>query len=190
MHLEALVRRLALAVAVRERLERRRAPLARLADRREEERLHHPRRRRLDEVRAGDEQRVVARRARPAAPARAGRRSPARTASSRAAARRRRGRRRPTRPNRPRFARSSAACRPRGRCATATRRSVADARRRLERRSGQPGDPRGHAASAGAILRRSGGSQHELGRLGPRREAERHERRAEPGRDVHPRRLR
>ena len=60
---KALVARLALRVAVRERLERTRAAVARLADRREEERLQHPRARRVDEVRARDEDRVVGRRA-------------------------------------------------------------------------------------------------------------------------------
>src|SRR5206468_1477610 len=60
--LEALIRRLALAVAVGERLERGRVALTCLADRREKQRLHDPRRRRLHEIRARDEKRVVARR--------------------------------------------------------------------------------------------------------------------------------
>src|SRR5919106_4319005 len=52
VHEEALVVRLALGIAVSERLERPRALVPRLADRRQEERLHHPRARRVDEVRA------------------------------------------------------------------------------------------------------------------------------------------
>ena len=60
---EALVRRLALGVAVGERLDRLRAALARLADRGEEERLQHPGTRLVTEVGAGDEHRVVRRRA-------------------------------------------------------------------------------------------------------------------------------
>ena len=56
--------RLALRVAVGEGLERLRAAVARVADRREEERLEHPRARAVDEVRAGDEHRVVGGRAR------------------------------------------------------------------------------------------------------------------------------
>ena len=50
-------------IAVGERLERPGAPLARVADRGEEERLHHPRPRRIGEVGARDEDGVVARRA-------------------------------------------------------------------------------------------------------------------------------
>ena len=52
---EPLVRRLALPVAVRERLQRLRPAVLRVADRGEEERLHHPRRVRVHDVRAGDE---------------------------------------------------------------------------------------------------------------------------------------
>src|ERR1700730_18186795 len=52
VHLEALVLRFPLAVAVRKRLERLRTAIACVADRREEERLHHPRARGLDEIRA------------------------------------------------------------------------------------------------------------------------------------------
>ena len=63
MDAEALVRGLALRVAVGEGLERLRAAVARVADRREEERLEHPRARAVDEVRAGDEHGVVGRRA-------------------------------------------------------------------------------------------------------------------------------
>src|SRR5439155_19138548 len=59
---EALVARLALRVAVRERFETAGASIARLADRREEERLQHPRARRLGEVRARDEDGTVRRR--------------------------------------------------------------------------------------------------------------------------------
>ena len=61
---EALVHRLPLAVRVRERLQRRRAAVPRVADRREEQRLHHPRRRRIGEVGARDEHGVVRRRPR------------------------------------------------------------------------------------------------------------------------------
>ena len=60
---EPLVLRLALAIAVGERLERLRAAVLRVADRGEEERLHHPRRADVDHVRAGDQHRVVRRRA-------------------------------------------------------------------------------------------------------------------------------
>src|SRR5581483_4180989 len=63
VHLEPLVRRVARVVAVRERLERTGAPVASLADRGEEERLHHPRLRRVDEICARDEDGVFARRA-------------------------------------------------------------------------------------------------------------------------------
>ena len=56
---EALLHRLAFRVAVRERLERLRAAVARLADRREEERLLDPLRTVAHEVRARDEHRVV-----------------------------------------------------------------------------------------------------------------------------------
>src|SRR5262249_35042357 len=58
-HLEALVLRRALAVPIRERLERLCASVACVADRREEERLHHPGARLLDEVSARDEYRVI-----------------------------------------------------------------------------------------------------------------------------------
>ena len=64
VHPEALVRRLALEVAVGEGLDRAGAAVAGLADRGEEERLQHPGRRRVDEVGAGDEHRVVGGRAR------------------------------------------------------------------------------------------------------------------------------
>ena len=59
---EALVGRLALRIAVGERLERLGALVARLADRGEEERLLDPRRRARDDVDARDEHRVVGRR--------------------------------------------------------------------------------------------------------------------------------
>src|SRR5580765_5954756 len=58
VHLEALVLRLAFPVAVREGLQSLRATVAGIPDRCEEERLHHPRARRLDEVRARHEHRV------------------------------------------------------------------------------------------------------------------------------------
>ena len=103
--------RLALGVAVRERLEPARAAVARLADRREEERLQHPGARRRDEVRARDEDRVVARQARPAARWRAGTQPPARTASSRARGRPSRSRRCRTRRTRARASPSSGPCR-------------------------------------------------------------------------------
>ena len=62
VHLEALERRVALVVAYANASSAR-APLSRaLADRRQEERLHHPRLRRVDEVGARDEHRVLARR--------------------------------------------------------------------------------------------------------------------------------
>ncbi len=61
---EALVHRLAVAIRVRERLQRRRAAIARVPDRREEQRLHHPRRRGIGEIRARDEHRVTRRRPR------------------------------------------------------------------------------------------------------------------------------
>src|SRR5262249_61140652 len=51
VHLESLVLGLALGLAVRERLERLRAPVACVADRGEEERLHDPRARALYQVR-------------------------------------------------------------------------------------------------------------------------------------------
>src|SRR5829696_2368629 len=56
---EPLVRQLTLAVAVRERLDRRGTAVLRLADRGQEERLEDPRRRLVDDVRARDEDRVV-----------------------------------------------------------------------------------------------------------------------------------
>src|SRR5262245_28693480 len=56
---EALIRRLRLGIDVRERLERAGALVLRLADRRQEERLEHPRGRALDEIRARDEHGVV-----------------------------------------------------------------------------------------------------------------------------------
>src|SRR5262249_36039758 len=62
VHMETLERRLALRVAVGERLERTCASLARVADRGEEERLHHPRSGRIREIGARDEYGVVARR--------------------------------------------------------------------------------------------------------------------------------
>src|ERR671914_2334635 len=55
VHLEALVDGLALGIAVAEGLECRRALVARLADRREEERLHHPRAGTVHEVGARDQ---------------------------------------------------------------------------------------------------------------------------------------
>ena len=58
---EALVARLALGVAIRERLQGARAAVARLADRREEERLEHPRARLGHEIGARHEHRVVRR---------------------------------------------------------------------------------------------------------------------------------
>src|SRR5581483_2304299 len=64
VHLEALVRVVTGAVAIRERLQGARALVAGVADRGQEERLHHPRARRRDEVGARDEHGVLARRAR------------------------------------------------------------------------------------------------------------------------------
>ena len=64
VHVEALEVRLALGVAIRERLERAGAALAHVADRGEEERLHHPRTGRVGEVGARDEDGIVARRPR------------------------------------------------------------------------------------------------------------------------------
>src|SRR6266850_414040 len=64
VHMEALVRGLALGIAVRERLQRASTAVACFADRGEEERLQHPRARLVDEVRARHEHRVVGRRAR------------------------------------------------------------------------------------------------------------------------------
>src|SRR5207248_8916531 len=61
---EALVRRLRFREAIGERLERPRPLVLRLADRRQKERLQHPRCRALDDVRARDEHRVVRRRPR------------------------------------------------------------------------------------------------------------------------------
>src|SRR6266511_593701 len=62
VHLKAFVLRLPLAVAVRERLERPRALVLRIPDRRQEERLHHPGARRFDEVRASNQNGVGGRR--------------------------------------------------------------------------------------------------------------------------------
>src|SRR3954470_15909115 len=64
VHPEALVLRLALRVAVGERLERLRALVPSLADRGQEQCLQHPRARTVEEVRTGDEDRVVGRRPR------------------------------------------------------------------------------------------------------------------------------
>ncbi len=61
---EALVHRLPLAIRVRERLQRGCAPVSRVADRCEEQRLHHPRGRRIGEIGAGDEHSVLRGRAR------------------------------------------------------------------------------------------------------------------------------
>ena len=61
VHAEALVGRLAFRVPVRERLQRTRPTVAGLPDGGEEERLQHPRARRVDEIRARDEDRVVGR---------------------------------------------------------------------------------------------------------------------------------
>src|SRR3954465_648113 len=52
VHLEALVLRLAFAVPISKRFERLRATVPRVADRSEEEGLHHPRARLLHQVRA------------------------------------------------------------------------------------------------------------------------------------------
>src|SRR5439155_10727629 len=62
VHQEALVLRLPFAIAVRKRLERLRAAISCIPDRREEERLHHPRARGLDKVGARHQNRVVRRR--------------------------------------------------------------------------------------------------------------------------------
>jgi hypothetical protein len=61
---EALVRALSFRIAVAEGLDRLRALLLRIADGGEEEALHHPRRRQVDEVCARDEHGVRGRRAR------------------------------------------------------------------------------------------------------------------------------
>ena len=116
-------RRLALGVAVRERLERLRTLVARLADRREEQRLLDPLGPLSGQIRAGDEHGVVRRQAPPAGRRHGGTSRRARTASTRAPSRRRRSRSSPTRPTPPRRARSSAPWR-RSCChATATTRS-------------------------------------------------------------------
>ena len=146
---EPLVHGLPLGVAVGERLERLRAAVLRVADRRQEERLHHPRRRRVDDVRAGDEHRLRRRRPGRAARRRAGRARTARTASSRGASRRRRSRPCPTRPTPPRPSGSSAACRSGG-AATATTctRGRRTERSRALRRSGRRRAAASDAASS------------------------------------------
>ena len=118
------VRRLALDVAIREGLDRGRPTVARLADRRQEERLERPRRRLVDEVGARDQHRVLGRRPGRQLPRmREERRRPV-LDHARASGRRRRSRPCRTRRTRPRRAPSSGPSRPRAASrATATRRS-------------------------------------------------------------------
>ena len=120
---EPLLDRLALRIPVGECLDRLRAPVARLSDRREEQRLLDPLGAVADEVGARHEHGVVRRRARRAGRPREGRGARARTASSRAGGRRRRGRSSPTPRSPPPRARSSAPSRPSCSRATATTRS-------------------------------------------------------------------
>ena len=176
-------RRLALRVAVGERLERLRALIARLADRGEEQRLLDPLRALAGQIGAGDEHRVVRRRAGRAGRPRAGRIPTARTASTRAPSRRRRSRSSPTRPTPPRPARSSAPWRPSCCRATATTRtrgtptarwrsSPASGRRRATarlrrlpaaarcRRRRRPPTPRSDRPSARGTPRRGSARRH------------------------------
>ena len=177
MHEEALVADSPSRVAIGEGLERGRALVARVADRGEEERLHHPRARAVDEVRAGDEHGVVGRRAgRQLGRAREEPRRPVLHRAEHAAvvvvvdAS-------PRRPTRPRPARSSALLstrRPAVRdCHQTQSWQTAGARSRASRRSGRV-EP--------CASRRSGvyGARSSR-RLRPREEAERDERRAEAG---------
>src|SRR3954454_13285560 len=170
---EPLEVRLAFGVAVGERLERAGSPLARVSDRGEEERLHHPRPRRIGEVGTRHEHGVVARRPR-------GELTSTREELGRAVLHR------PEqvavvvvvdRP--PRAPLVFGVTNPLAlvRAAPVARLPpdalVADARRRLDRRTGQPGDPRRHnrsgptastttsttAGSLSPILRRSSRSR-------------------------------
>src|SRR5205807_5430956 len=59
VHLEPLVLRLALAVAIGERLERLRTAVPRIADRCKKQRLHHPGTRGLDQIGARDEHSIL-----------------------------------------------------------------------------------------------------------------------------------
>ena len=120
---EALLDRLALRVSVRERLDRLRAAVARLADRSQQQRLLDPLRPVPDEVRAGHERPRLRMPGRRAGRRHVERGAMARTAASRAGGLPRRDRSSPTRPSPPRRALSSAPSMRSGCPATATTRS-------------------------------------------------------------------